>query len=294
MRIALFLLLTFMPAFGFCQSENKKDSTQKAETIGDKILRSGNDSIRQLYNGFLINDFRTTLKNEDSFEYAFEKLDNVSKVYSPDHKLRFYTWIMPTDSGNHFRYFGFIQYKPSKKKPMQLFEMQELMVDSVLPLKQTLNYKQWFGALYYSIIEKKNKGIVNYVLIGWRGKTKQLTQKVIDVLSFKNDQPYFGQMIFQNEKLTLQSRLIFEYNADAVMSLRYDDKLNMIVMDHLSPADGFISNDHSQYGPDFSYDALKFEKGIWKYHKEIDLRNGADNPTSKPEKKPKEFYNPEK
>ena len=45
------------------------------------------------------------------------------------------------------------------------------------------------------------------------------------------------------------------------MMLRYDDKLKMIVFDHLSPSKPSYEGKYQYYGPDFSYDGLIFEKG---------------------------------
>jgi len=59
--------------------------------------------------------------------------------------------------------------------------------------------------------------------------------------------------------------------------LRYDAKMKMIVMDNLSPSDSFFKNDFRYYGPDFSHNGFKFEKGKWVYHSDIDLRNPAMN-----------------
>jgi len=56
------------------------------------------------------------------------------------------------------------------------------------------------------------------------------------------------------------------------MMLIYDTKFNMIVMDHLSPSSPVYNGDYQFYGPDLSFDALKFEDGLWIYESAIDYK----------------------
>jgi hypothetical protein len=57
------------------------------------------------------------------------------------------------------------------------------------------------------------------------------------------------------------------------MMLRYNERTEMIVMDHLSPIDPAYQDDRGNYGPDFSHDALEFQKGKWVLLENIELRN---------------------
>ncbi|MBA7588034.1 hypothetical protein ES708_30082 [subsurface metagenome] len=65
----------------------------------------------------------------------------------------------------------------------------------------------------------------------------------------------------------------FEYNEKAVMSLRYNKDAKMIVFDHLSPSNASLQGNYEFYGPDFSYDGLTFEKGIWVHYENIVITN---------------------
>jgi hypothetical protein len=47
----------------------------------------------------------------------------------------------------------------------------------------------------------------------------------------------------------------------------------MIVFDHLSPANESYTGNYQYYGPDLSFDALRFENGIWELKENIDVRN---------------------
>jgi len=47
----------------------------------------------------------------------------------------------------------------------------------------------------------------------------------------------------------------------------------MIVFDHLSPSKPSLVGVYEFYGPDFSYDGYKFEKGMLELYPDIDIRN---------------------
>jgi hypothetical protein len=51
----------------------------------------------------------------------------------------------------------------------------------------------------------------------------------------------------------------------------------MIVMDNLVPSDPNYKGVFRFYGPDFSYNGYKFEKGKWVLYNNIDLRNPKSN-----------------
>ena len=57
------------------------------------------------------------------------------------------------------------------------------------------------------------------------------------------------------------------------MSLKYNNELKMIVFDHLSPFESRYQGVYQFYGPDFSYDGLEFNKGIWRLISDVDARN---------------------
>ena len=45
-----------------------------------------------------------------------------------------------------------------------------------------LNYKNWYGCLYYDIIPIKVGKEKYYTLLGWDGNNKNTTKKIIDVV----------------------------------------------------------------------------------------------------------------
>jgi hypothetical protein len=61
------------------------------------------------------------------------------------------------------------------------------------------------------------------------------------------------------------------------MALNFDEKEKMIVMDHLAPEDSRFVGQYQFYGPDFSYDALKFKKGAWIFERDVFAKNRSLN-----------------
>jgi len=67
-----------------------------------------------------------------------------------------------------------------------------------------------------------------------------------------------------------------EYQAGRTVLLRYDPENDMIVFDHLSPPNPELEGQFQFYGPDFTFDGLRFKDGKWEYVKNVDVRNPKD------------------
>ena len=108
-------------------------------------------------------------------------------------------------------------------------------------------------------------------MLGWKGNNQRSTKKVIDVLYFSGSKAQFGFPFFKKEKV-YKSRVIFEYNSQAVMSLRYEEKKKMIIFDHLSSGKGIQMASIS--GPDGTYDSFLFKNGRWELLEDVDVDAG--------------------
>ena len=262
--------------------------------LGDSILRGSTDAVRTAANS----DFTTRLKNilqsPNTFDYGFDSLKNVSKIKSDDGLVRVYTWILPTDSGRQYRYFGFVQYRNSKLKIFTTTALNDAAADTAGFLKKTLKPDNWYGALYYKMVTVKNGDQSYYTLLGWKGNNMLSTKKVVDVLYIKNKNLLFGAPILQYEKKT-QSRIVFEFNAQSSMLLHWDESGHRIVFDYLGPANEAGTKMPETYGATMVYDALAWKKGKWNYTHDIDIRNDEDSEKAGFTKsKKRSYYTPEK
>jgi len=224
------------------------------------------DSIAQLLN--------KALQETGSFDYPFDSLPTMGKITSSDHKLRIYTWNLPAMNGIN-KYYGFLQYKTDKES-YRIIQLNDKSEEISNPDKAALTADNWLGCLIYEIIEKKHSDRIYYTCLCYDPDGYFLSKKMIDVIWFNDyNEPVFGENIFRY-KNQLLSRIIFEYSSRAQVSLRWNDSMNMIVFDHLSPSRPDYTGNFQYYGPDFSYDALKFEKGIWELTEDVDVRNSEE------------------
>ena len=291
--LTIFFNFLFIPVL-FSQV-NFKERERELKILGDSILKGKSDSVRSLSSVAFYSKFEDLLNDPGSFTYSFDSLNTVSVLSSNDKKIRVYTWILPSTSKDNYSYFGFVQLYDKKLNKVNLFNLEDTLLPTEEAEKKSLGIKDWFGALYYKMIENKLKGDKIYTLLGWRGNNRQTTIKVIDALVINKEIPKFGTPVFKSER-GMKHRVIFEYTAQAVMSLRYNEKKKMIVFDHLSPSNLSLKGKFESYGPDMSYDAFKFKKGKWIFLKNIEIGNPReyDVKTHNSNVKQKEFYTPEK
>lgn len=230
------------------------------KTMEDDLRVSINDSIHQ--------EIKNWLKNEETFDYVLDTLKSIGYIKSDDNNIKIITWNLPMMQGYN-RFYGFIQYK--QKDEVKTVELK-FNEDAQLNLGNAIVFSNnWYGALYYEIISTKNKGEDTYTLLGFIPNDLFTSKKVVDVLNISEEGLVtLGRPVFQTKE-EMKNRLIFEYSARVVMKLSYNSKMDMIVYDHLSPSSPNYKGRFQFYGPDFSYDGLKFEKGIWQEYQDINI-----------------------
>ncbi|MFT5748982.1 MAG: hypothetical protein ACI93S_000234 [Ancylomarina sp.] len=269
-------LKRFLVVFAFSFSvlglnaQSKFENTEQELNLRFESLRgASNDSLKLSISQNVMFDLKRILLKKGSFTYPFNKLDNLGKVTSPDQQLRIFSWNYILKDGG-YRYFALLLRKAGRK--VELFELhQNLSVKESMTSKLSAN--QWLGALYYQIVPFTQKGNKLYLLLGWDGNNHRTSKKVIETLGFSKTGDLELGLPVINWRGKRLSRVIFEYSKQVQMKLKFHEKGNYIVFDHLSPSESRYVNQFEYYGPDFSYDALKLEKGIWNLVEEFDLNN---------------------
>lgn len=282
--LSLITLLAFS-SIGFGQTlEKREDSLSvllnaivKAEAIDQKMV------LNQQFAHLL----KESLFDESSMDYPFEKLKNIGILSTPSKKVRIFTWNIPQTVGKQI-YYGLIQIK--RNDFYSVFSLNDSRSEVTSPQVEVLNPKKWWGALYYYIDERKVGDKSIYTLLGVEMNNLFSTRRVIETLWFnEKNEPVFGAPVFSVNKQVI-NRVIFEYSARTNMVLKYLPEKEMIVFDHLSPQRPDLVGNYQFYGPDFSYDAFRFEKGLWVFTPDIDLRNEKRikpiTPIEAPEKNP--------
>ncbi|MBP7497787.1 MAG: hypothetical protein KA792_09005, partial [Bacteroidales bacterium] len=182
------------------------------------IYNENKDSSKLALNLKLLSFFQKALNNQASFYFPFDSLKHITKLTSPDNKLRFYIWAIEL-SDKSFNYFGFLQYYNKNEKKFIYSGLLDNARNSEKLELAILNPDNWYGTLYYKILINKHRKKIYYTLLGWDGNNYMSRKKIIDVLYFNDDnKPCFGEPIFVMDKET-KYRVIFEYSAEAVMLL---------------------------------------------------------------------------
>src|SRR3982750_2815884 len=109
--------------------------------------------------------FVKALRTPYSFEYPFDSIITVSKVYAPDSSFRIFTWQFERDE-SYFRQRGAIQMK-TKDGSLKLFPLIDASQFTSNLTDSVRSNTNWIGAIYYNMIEKQYQGRKYYTLFGY-------------------------------------------------------------------------------------------------------------------------------
>lgn len=254
-----------------------EDSLKK---IGPALFR-GTDQDKLAANKKFTELLRKALSTEGAFDFPFDSLKFIANLTSPDKAIRIFNWDIPKNDGTYL-YCGFLFVDDSKTGPDKkgeknkytLYELQDKSAEIKNPELAILSAEKWYGALYYKIIQTSDKDKTYYTVLGWDGNTNYTWKKIIDVITFgKDGKPIFGEKnLFENGKRS-SKRVVFEFRAELIMTLKYEDDKKRIVFDHLAPEIGGAEGMYQLYSQTFVYDAYNWKKGKWRLQGDIDARN---------------------
>jgi len=281
MRISVLILFCLFSQFSLLSSS--VDSTLiKEELKLDSLLKSlrnskDNRNFKKYNDAFKLK-LKSTLKNEESFRYAFDSLRSMSKIYSPDSAFRLFNWNVESESGVH-SFYCFIL-----KKNGTLIELRDNHRGINQPEFKSLTGKNWYGAVYYEIIPMKRG---KYTLLGWNGKDGLTTQKIMETMSVSRRSVKFGLPYFEypNDRMK-KKRIILRYSNEAYVPVKYysSKKQEEIVFAHLSPSTPQMKGFYQYYYPDESVDKFILTKGKWLFTSNSKMNN--------PKSKNDNNYNP--
>lgn len=227
----------------------------------------------------LITSLVRTLKVENSFKYQFERLRSISILAPPDSSFRIFTWQLFVNDST-YRYFGAIQLNNKELKLFPLIDRSDEM--ETFPAREQLTPERWYGVIYYNLRQFDTKQGRKYLLLGYDAFDFYTRRKVVEVLGFDaSGKPSFGAPVFDREGQVgpPPQRIFTEYAAEASFRMNWDEQYQMILIDHAVPMPSPYGSGVVQV-PDGSYDALKLEKGRWKYVSKVfnDVMDEAPRP----------------
>lgn len=210
------------------------------------------------------------LRTPHSFQYPFDSIKTVSRLYAPDSSFRIFTWHLVINE-NAVRQKGAIQMRTNDGS-LKLFPLID-MSDQIENIADTItSHKAWVGAIYYKIIQTKRGKENVYTLLGFDENNFRSTKKYIEILKFIDGEPVFGEHTFSVPDNQLQStttaRFVMEYKKDAAPRLTYDEDFDMIVKEHLISESNEPNKKFTLIG-DGDYEGFKWMDNKWTYISKI-------------------------
>ncbi|MFM7016164.1 MAG: hypothetical protein ACKOX3_07550 [Bacteroidota bacterium] len=277
--VALSLLLSSKARCQNVDSALIKPVLSRLSVLGDSILKGSNDTVRLSANQTFATLFDSVINLKGSEHIDFHEVKVLSILTAPDNAFVVYNWMCQTYFPQpRYQYFGYLRTLSKTGNSTKLYHLiEQVYEDNQEREVAKTGADNWTGCVYYKILFSKYKSKTNYVLLGWAPHNQLSTRKLIESLSISNNRIQFGVPIFKTGGRP-RPRLIFEYSYKATMSLNYNNDKKMIVFDNLSSSDPRPESKtaYNTYGPDMSYNGLKFEKGFWVLYKDIDIRLDKD------------------
>ncbi len=266
--IAVFLMVLFFSVFAQpANRQNLQELKLKEDTLkryADKLINGLDAATRFKSDSLFTKLFVRALKTPRSFNYPFDSLITISKLYAPDNSFRIFTWQMVVNE-NLTRQHGAIQMNMPDGS-LKLYPLIDKSDVTQLLADTTANNQGWIGAVYYKIIETKATNKNYYTLLGYDENNIRSNRKIIEVLSFDNEEPVFGGKLFSFEEDSTgrpaASRHILEYKKTAGTRLTYDPELQMIIAEHLESETNEPLKKWT-YIPDGDYEGFKWKNGKW-------------------------------
>jgi hypothetical protein len=266
--MALLLFCTFSMAQHILPTDKKtlQSKEDSMKTFAYKIIEGINPSDRFFADSSFTKILMRALKTRNSFYYSFDSLPTISMQYAPDSSFKIITWQLMLNE-NLVRHHGVIQMRTADGS-LKRFPLIDKTVITNNILDTISNNLGWMGAIYYKIIQKKYLGKNYYTLLGFDANNIRSDRKLIEVLTFNNDEPIFGGPYFSrvenvlSPKTTTHSRYIMEYKKDAGPRLSYDPDQDMIILEHLISESGETNKKWTYIG-DGDYEGFKWLNGQW-------------------------------
>jgi len=263
MKIFLPLILAvFISTFSTAQ-ENPLDF------YGDVMVNAVEGKHRTYAADLFYKELQKELAKEDSFYDPLANIEWISKLYAADSSFRVISYQVNVNDASYDSY-GFIQTQsgsviPLVNKNAELEDVEYLSLDK----------DNWFGALYYNMMEVEIEGKTNYLLFGYDGYSKYDRRKVVEVITdVTEDNVVFGNEIFivekEGERPDRKQRILIEFSGHSNVTLNYDEGLDMIVHPHLISRMGTVPGQGATNVSDGSLVGYKLgEDGLWHFVEKI-------------------------
>ena len=204
-----------------------------------------------------------------AMEYPWNRLNRIGVRTSEDEQIRIFTWHV-MDAPDTYRYFGYIQLVQRREK-VSVFPLTDNHKPQRGVYRLEQSTEEWYGKLCYGIVTNRVKRKTYYTLLGMDFNDSRSNMKMVEVMTIHRNRPQFVKQMFFNGKERVD-RVVLEYSDEVTITVRYDPGMELIVYDHLVPLHPIYKSNFEFYGPDGSFDGLRFEDGSWILREDIDAR----------------------
>ena len=286
MKILLYILL-LIPTFSFAKEIEIDTFLVRKEDelliLLEKLRKSRDNSELEFNNLNFEEELKSILTYPGVLEYPFDKLTTISTIKSPDGAFRVFNWNVENESQIHSHYCYVVRKGRGGKNQVIKFKEDKFTLGPRPDGMLTPN--RWYGGLYYKIVPIEVGRKTMYTMFAYNGGNRSSNKKILDVFWFKGKSLRIGYPIFQDERNDeeLHRRIFFEFSEKASISMKYDERLNKIIFDHLVPEAGNLKGMYEYYIPDMEFDAYFWENNFWNYQANIIVGNSK-------EKSRREYY----
>ncbi len=262
-KTLLFILSCFFVGFISAQSSFTKYEKELIR-YNDYFINASKKENRLYAHDKFRNLFLEALSKEKSFEFPFDSLEGVSKIFPSDSSFRIFTWQL-MESYQKFNYYGFIQLKTGEVINLKegINNTNDLEYSSFSP-------DYWFGQIYYNLKEYELDNIKRYLLFGYKQLDASNKVKAVVPLKFLDSGVAFGDEIFEDtlREDSYKTMILHKTAFDSASKLNYDESLNIIIYDHL--VDAFLPDSRGNKSklvkiPDGTYHGYKLDGDKWKF-----------------------------
>jgi len=270
------IIFSIISLNSLAQKGNNKLIAEYEDTLkimAHSIMNAETEAEKRLANSAFITNLTEILQYEKSFKFPFDSLPTIARILSPDNTFRIFNWLLKKDNGA-LEYYAIVHYHNKKRKRYEIIPLVDNSDNIRNPEQEDLDAKNWYGGLYYQIAYIKKIGRKYYTLLAWDGNDGYSTKKIIDVMYFSGKNKIkFGLPIFKKNKKESHKRIVIEYDAKTSVSVKYQQKEQRIVFNHLVPPKKDLEGLEEYYIPEGTFNSYKYNKGKWLLKQDIDIRN---------------------
>ncbi len=276
--------LLFIPVCFIVSMVSGQQSFEKYEVeisrYNDYFVNASKKENRLYAHDKFKNLFFEALNQEKSFDFPFDSLEGVSKIFPTDSSFRIFTWQL-MESYQKFKYYGIIQLKNGK-----VISLNE-GINNINDLEySSFSSDYWFGQVYYNLKEYEVNNIKHYILFGYKQLGASNKVKAAIPLKISDSDVVFGEEIFEDtlRDNSYKTMIIHKTAFDSASKLNYDENLNIIIYDHLVEA--FLPDSRGNKSklvkiPDGTYHGYKLDGDKWKFINNVFDESYEKPPTEK-------------